>query len=182
MSGVPPVLVVVGGLPGTGKSTLAEHLARQVHAPYLRVDRIEQALVAYSSLTHPVGVAGYAVAYALAGEQLALGLDVIVECVNPLAATRDGWVGTARAAGAGIVEVEMVCSDPAEHRLRVETRASDVEGLVKPTWTEVVEREYEAWTRPHVVLDSAHAPVADAVGQVARAMAAARADCGRGSS
>jgi predicted kinase len=150
-----PVLVVVGGLPGTGKSTVAERLARQIRAPYLRVDRIEQAVVAYSSLTHPIGTAGYAVAHALAAEQLALGLDVVVECVNPLALTRDGWVGTAEAADAVIVEVEMTCSDPAEHRRRVETRSTDVDGLVKPTWDDVQRREYDPWTRDHVVIDSA---------------------------
>lgn len=44
------VLVVVGGLPATGKSTTAEHLARHIRAPYLRVDRIEQAIVATSPL------------------------------------------------------------------------------------------------------------------------------------
>src|SRR3954469_7475723 len=108
MSTGPPVLVVVGGLTATGKSTIAERLARLVQAPYLRVDRIEQALVTYSSLEHPVGVAGYAVAYALASEQLALGLDVIVECVNPIALKRDAWVATAAGAEAGIVEVEVI--------------------------------------------------------------------------
>src|SRR3954470_945482 len=119
MSHGPPVLVVVGRLPATGKSTIAEHLARLVRAPYLRVDRIEQAIVDYSSLQHPIGTAGYAVAYALANEQLTLGLDVIVECVNPIALTRDGWAATAAAADAAIVEVEVICSDPEEHRRRV---------------------------------------------------------------
>ena len=80
MSDARPVLVVVGGLPATGKSTIADQVARLVRAPYLRVDRIEQAIVAYSSLKHPIGASGHAVAHALANEQLALGLDVIVEC------------------------------------------------------------------------------------------------------
>jgi predicted kinase len=53
----------------------------------------------------PGGAAGYAVTYALAGEQLSLGLDVIVECVNPVALTRDSWVSTADEANAAIVEV-----------------------------------------------------------------------------
>lgn len=74
-------------------------------------------------------------------EQLQFGLDVIVECVNPVAATRDAWPGTAAAAGAALVEVEVTCSEEAEHLPRVETRASDVKGLVKPTWPEVVERK-----------------------------------------
>jgi predicted kinase len=167
MSTGPPVLVVVGGLPATGKSTIAERLARLVQAPYLRVDRIEQALVAYSSLEHPVGVAGYAVAYALASEQLALGLDVIVECVNPIALTRDAWVATAARAEAGIVEVEVICSDRAEHRRRVLTRPTDVEGLVKPTWEDVLGREYQPWTRPHLVIDSAQTSPADAAHRIA---------------
>jgi predicted kinase len=39
-----PVLVVLGGLPATGKSTIASILAEQTKAPYLRVDRIEQSM------------------------------------------------------------------------------------------------------------------------------------------
>jgi predicted kinase len=85
------VLTVVGGLPATGKSTLAALLAAQTRTPYLRVDRIEQAVVDWTTLVHPVGPVGYAVAHALVAEQLGLGLDVIVECVNPSAITRDGW-------------------------------------------------------------------------------------------
>jgi predicted kinase len=156
------VLVVLGGLPATGKSTIAEILARQAKTPYLRIDRIEQAIVAWSSLSHPLGPLGYAVAYELAREQLQLGLDVIVECVNPITLTRDSWLSTADEAGAGIVEVEVVCSDESEHRRRVETRTSDVEGLLLPTWSAVVGREYEPWSRKHVVVDSARITASNA--------------------
>jgi predicted kinase len=58
-----PVLVVVGGLPATGKSTIARILAEQSKAPYLRVDRIEHAIVAWSALSHTLGAACYAVAF-----------------------------------------------------------------------------------------------------------------------
>lgn len=91
----------------------------------------------------------------LVAEQLALGLDVIVECVNPIALTRDAWVKTGRAAAAGVVEVELVCSDAVEHQRRVESRPSDVKGLTKPAWDQVLGHEYEPWTRPHLVLDTA---------------------------
>ena len=146
---------MVGGLPATGKSTIATALARRTSASYLRVDRIEQAIVAWSTLSHPVGPVGYAVAHAVAREQLELGLDVIVECVNPTALTRNAWVGTAEAAAAELVEVEVICSNQDEHRRRSEVRSSDVEGLVKPTWTAILEREYEPWLRKPLVLDSA---------------------------
>ena len=162
------VLVVIGGLPASGKSTIATALANRIKAPYLRVDRIEQAIVDWSALDHPVGPAGYAVAHSLAAEQLQLGLDVVVECVNPVALTRDPWPNTAFGAGAAIVEVEIVCSDPVEHRRRVDLQASDVAGLVKPTWREIMDREYEPWTRNRVLIDSADLCVAQAVDRLHR--------------
>jgi predicted kinase len=169
------VLVVIGGLPATGKSTIATALARQTATPYVRVDRIEQAIVDWSPLSHPLGSVGYAVAHELAREQLQLGLDVIVECVNPIAVTRDGWVGTAATAGAALIEVEVTCSDEAEHRRRVETRRSDVDGLAKPTWTAVVEREYEPWTRERLVIDSTTTSPENAADSIAAEMTSARA-------
>ena len=170
-----PVIVVVGGLPATGKSTVATALARRTSTAYLRVDRIEQAIVAWSELTHPVGPVGYAIAHALAREQLELGLDVIVECVNPTALTRDGWVGTAEAADAELVEVEVICSDADEHRRRAEVRSSDVDGLVKPTWTAILEREYEPWHRRPLIVDSATTSPDNAAQTIASKMAAAEA-------
>jgi predicted kinase len=168
------VLVVIGGLPATGKSTVATVLALQTATPYLRVDRIEQAIVAWSPLSHPLGPVGYAVAHEVALEQLKLGLDVIVECVNPLAVTRDAWLDTAATADAALIEVEVICSDQTEHRRRVETRTSDVEGLAKPTWTAVVDREYEPWTRERLVIDTARTSPENAARAIAAKMAADR--------
>jgi predicted kinase len=169
---VAPVLVVVGGLPATGKSTIAGALAKRTSTPYLRVDRIEQTIVAWSALSHPLGPVGYAVAHALAREQLELGLDLIVECVNPTAQTRDAWVGTAEAAGAVLVEVA-VCSDEDEHRRCAETRSSDVDGLVKPAWTAIVDREYGPWLRRPLVVDSATTSLDRAAQRIASRMASA---------
>ncbi len=156
-------LIVLGGLPATGKSTIASAVARRTGAVYLRVDRIEQAVVEWTSLDHPVGAVGYAIAHELAREQLSLGLDVIVECVNPAAITRDPWLETAARAAASIVEVELRCSDPAEHERRVATRPTDVVGLVKPTWSQIGGRDYEPWSRPRLEIDTASTPVAAAV-------------------
>jgi predicted kinase len=171
---VSPVLVVVGGLPATGKSTIATALALLTSTPYLRVDRIEQAIVAWSALSHPVGPVGYAVAHVLAREQLELGLDVIVECVNPTALTRDAWVGTAGAAGAALVQVEVTCSNEDEHKRRVETRRSDVEGLVKPQWTAILDREYEPWLGRPFVIDSSTTSPDSAAQRIASRMASVK--------
>jgi predicted kinase len=150
------MLVVFGGLPGTGKTTLARAFAQERLATYLRIDTIEQALRSSEMAVGGVGPAGYIVAYALAEANLRLGGIVVADAVNPPAITRDAWRKVAAAANSAILEIEVVCSDTDEHRRRVETRTIDVAGLTPPTWQQVIEREYEPWDRPHLVVDTAN--------------------------
>lgn len=157
-------LIVIGGLPGTGKSTIAIPLARRICAAYLRIDTIEQALVDSSELPTPPQGAGHLVGCALAADQLRVGCPTVTECVNPLRMTRDAW---RRAAGEHpIAEVELICSDADEHRRRVETRRSDVPGLVLPTWQQVRGRHYEPWDRDHLIIDTATTSVPDAIDRI----------------
>ncbi len=149
------MLVVFGGLPGVGKSTIAAMLARRLLATYLRIDTIEQALRACATLPGGVVAEGYAVAYLVAEENLRAGGTVVADSVNPLPVTRDAWLAVANRAHAPVLEVEIVCSDAEEHRRRVETRRTNVSGLRLPAWDEVLARDYQRWDRPHVILDTA---------------------------
>jgi predicted kinase len=150
---VTPRLIVFAGLPGVGKSTLARALAARLRAVYLRVDTIEQALK--DSGAAEIGPAGYLIGYALAAENLRLGRTVIADAVNPIQASRMAWREVAAKAPVPLIEVEVVCGDAEEHRLRVETRSVDVMGLALPLWDQVVSRHYEAWDRPVLRLDTA---------------------------
>ncbi|MEU7722154.1 AAA family ATPase [Streptomyces tibetensis] len=149
------MLIVMGGLPGAGKTALARLLAARIGAVHLRVDTIEQAIVRSGVARHPVGPVGYAVGCALTGEHLRQGLTVIAESVNPLSVTRDAWRAGALGAGVPVVEVEVTCSDPAEHRRRVTSWPVDIPDLPLPDWQQVVDREYEPWDRERVVVDTA---------------------------
>ena len=149
------LLISMSGLPGTGKSTLALGLAERLHAVWLRIDTIEQAIRDSFVLAGEVGPAGYIVGYGIAEANLRLGHVVVADSVNPIAITRDAWRDVARAAGVRLVEVAVVCSDAVEHRRRVETRVASVAGLVAPTWDEVIGRERDAWERTPVTVDTA---------------------------
>lgn len=161
--GTATALIVLGGLPGTGKSTVASALAKEVGAVHLRIDTIEQAMRDAGQTV--AGPEGYLVARDVARENLGLGVSVIVDSVNPIAYTRELWRMIAEATAARLVEIELVCSDADEHRRRVETRSVDIEKLTLPTWQEVLDREYEPW-RTATTLDTTHRTVDQCVAAI----------------
>jgi predicted kinase len=160
------MLIVFGGLPGTGKTTVAKALAQKLDAVYLRVDTIEQGLRSSTVLKTDVGPAGYVVAYRLAEDNLRIGRVVIADSVNSLQVTRDALLSVAEHASTKVAEVEVICSDAVEHRRRVERRQSDIEGLKLPAWQEVIDRAYENWDRPHIVIDTASGTVEETVAEL----------------
>ena len=135
-----------------GKTGLAGGLARAIGAVHVRIDSIEQAF--RNSGVTVSGPEGYVVAYAIAEDNLRLGHTVIADSVNPVEETRGAWREVARRAGKGYAEIEVVCSDQAEHRRRVETREPDIAGHQLPTWRQVCDREYESW-QADIVVDTA---------------------------
>jgi predicted kinase len=148
-----PILYIFAGLPGSGKSTLSQQLARRVNAVYLRIDTIEQALRDLCAID--VQGEGYRLAYRIAADNLQLGISVVADSCNPIELTRREWEQVALAARARYVNIEVVCADGREHRRRVETRASAVPGLHQPTWHDVESREYHAWSVDRIVVDTA---------------------------
>ena len=68
------------------------------------------------------------------------------------------WEGVAQAENVEFVNVEVICSDSAEHRRRVESRATSVPNLKLSTWDQVLAREYHAWSVPRITIDTAGRP------------------------
>jgi predicted kinase len=80
----PPLLLVVTGMPSSGKTTVAEGLARRLRLPLIAKDEIKESL--YDSLgaedassSAVLGGAAYRLIFALAGSMLASGVSVIAE-------------------------------------------------------------------------------------------------------
>ena len=139
-----------------GKTAIATGLARGFEAVHLRIDSMEQAL--RNSGVTISGPEGYEVAYAIADDNLRLGHTIVADSVNPVEVTRAAWRKVAQRAGKRCIEIEIVCSDRAEHRRRVESRIADIVGHQLPTWQQVCDREYEPWLT-NIVIDTAGQPV-----------------------
>lgn len=154
----------MGGLPGTGKTSISKELCLRINAVYLRIDTIEQALLRVKSLR--VGNEGYLVAYAIAEDNLRLGNIVIADSVNPIPITREAWHGVAQRCGANMLEIEVICSDKDAHRSRVEERQANISGHKMPTWIEVINREYDAWQTKNLTVDTSTQTIAEAVEKI----------------
>ncbi|KTD43372.1 AAA family ATPase [Legionella quateirensis] len=53
------MLIILGGLPGTGKTTISKRIASHLNTMYLRVDTVEQVLKGFIDVGQLIGPEGY---------------------------------------------------------------------------------------------------------------------------
>jgi predicted kinase len=153
------VAILVAGVPGAGKSTLAEGLARSLRAPVFSIDWQLGALTPFRVLTNEnASPIAEMMLIAAQARQLQLGLDAVLDALGHQSVDRRRYRGVAENLGGRFVGVECTCSDEAVHRSRVEGRDRGIPGW-KPTvaWEHVLRMKacWEPWDEPHLVLDSA---------------------------
>lgn len=150
-------LVVVGGLPGTGKSIIAEHAARFLGAALLSKDIFEAALWR-NGITREAnaGWASYDQLGAVAELQLRIGRPAVIDSVATNERIRSAWRDIAGRHSAHFIAVECVCSDEGLHRSRLAERDRGILGWPEVTWEQVAEirTRYEPWQTEHLVLDA----------------------------
>ncbi|MBA8794866.1 putative kinase [Friedmanniella endophytica] len=161
------MLIVMAGLPGAGKSRLADDLGAALGWPVLSVDPVESAMWAVGiDRDQPTGIAAYVVVEVLAEHQLRLGSGVVVDAVNDVPEARAQWTGLADRTGAALAWVEVFCSDADVHRQRLESRRRDLPVAMEPSWDSLPARaeRLAAWTAPRIRVDSLDDPAANLAG------------------
>ena len=122
------MLLIFGGLPGVGKTAVATGLAREIGAVHLRIDSIEQAL--RNIRRRDIRARGVCGGLCDCRGQPEAGTHRDRRLREPIVeVTRSAWRSVAQRTGRRYLEIEIICSDQAEHRRRVESRTSDIAGM-----------------------------------------------------
>ena len=152
-------LVMFSGLPGAGKSTLAERLARELRWPILRIDDL------VTNIPNDAGPAFWdekvLVLLTLAEAQLALGLSVILDSVF-MGLDRIHTQELARVCGADFRPIYCHVSDETLWRQRITQRAELHQNPAMATWGRVLhQREhFDKWDADTALFVDALAPLA----------------------
>ncbi|MDT0278153.1 AAA family ATPase [Blastococcus goldschmidtiae] len=163
------MLIVVSGLPGTGKTAVAAALAGRLAATHLSVDPVEDALLGAGILrSRATGVAAYEVVRVAAEQNLRLGATVVVDAVNDSEPARETWRAAVEGTGAELVSVLLVLDDAGEHRRRLEGRGRPLGHLPEPSWEDVLARAaaYVPWPEGTCLRIGAQGSVDDVVAEL----------------
>jgi predicted kinase len=151
------VLVVVSGLPGVGKTTVARGVAGRLRAVHLSVDAVEDGLLeAGLEPGRTTGVAAYEAVAAAARQNLVLGTTVGVDAVNDSDGARATWRRAAAGAGVEVRFFVLLPPSKAEHQRRLRVRDRGHRHVQEPSWLDVVDRarDYEPSGDAAVALDA----------------------------
>lgn len=151
-------IIIVSGLPGVGKSTLAEGIAEKLQLPLFSVDPIESSILKSGiKKSFETGFAAYLVVEQLADEQLKLDMSVIIDAVSPVKEAHNMWNKLRESHNAQLIIIECVL-DKELHKKRVESRVRNIHGIPEVTWEDVENRrkEYLPWKEKRLVLDTSN--------------------------
>ena len=155
-----PQFIVFTGLPGAGKSSIAEAVAREMGIPVFAKDWLEATLIRCQlepiENGPPLGSAGYQLLTMLAERQLQLGQSVILDSVASTLSIRAEWRGLAQTFQAEWRVIECICSDEALQRERMKVRQRHILGWHELDWPEVerVKAYYAPWDEERLILDA----------------------------
>lgn len=148
-------IILICGLPGTGKSTLAEAIAKQLNLPLFSKDTLEASLVEHGVMTtDQLNGVGYTLLKNLVDDHEARGLSVVVDFIADRDRTLNFWPELPEK---NLIAIECICTQAAEHRRRIETRKRNIKGWYELNWADVTRAaaNYTPLVAERLVLDTA---------------------------
>lgn len=154
-----PTLVLFAGIPGSGKTTLARMVARNLQIPVFAKDRVQRVLRDHNLADASSGD-GYYIILDMADELLSLGLSVILDATFPLDHFRTVASETAARHKARFCALYCYCSDDQVWKDRMKQRVQYVPNWKPVGWEDVIRMRdyYQPWNANALFVDSLHSP------------------------
>ncbi len=169
-----PVLVVVSGLPGTGKSYLAHRIAERMPSVIVESDMVRRTLFPVPSYSGLESMWVHRVAHAIIASLLATGHRVIYDATNLVEWHRQKVYYIAEQQGAKLVIVRTVApEDIVRIRLQRRRESPDPDDLSDAGWEvyEHLKKRAEPIRRSHLVVHT-DGDLSSALSKIVRAMRA----------
>lgn len=170
---VEPVLIMISGLPGTGKSFLAHKISERLPVIIVETDQVRKTLFPKPSYAANESVWVHRVAHAAMDRLLRSGRRVIFDATNLVEWHREKVYRIADRAGAKLVIVKTIAPEEVvRERLDRRSRRKTKVAYSDATWQvyEELKWELEPIRRTHLVVDTSR----DMDRAVARVLRAAR--------
>lgn len=154
-----PTLILMAGMPGSGKTTMARLVSRHLGIPVFAKDRVQRVLRDHNLAEASTGD-GYYIILDMADEQLGLGISVILDATFPLDHFRTVASEMAARHKAKFCAVYCHCSDDRVWQERMTQRVQYVPGWKPVGWEDVVRMRtyYQPWNNNALVVDSLYSP------------------------
>ncbi len=165
-----PVLIMMSGLPGSGKSHLSRMLAERVRAVVIESDVVRKALFRQPCYSADESAAVHRACQQLMRRLLTRGVRIIFDATNLVEFQREAIYNVARGSGAQLLIVRTVAPQEIVHQ-RLERRREGADSASDADWRiyrRMARREQEI-RKPHVRVDTTQ-DLEDAVRKVMRVL------------
>lgn len=146
------LLLLIAGLPASGKTWLARHLAEKLGASHINSDNVRTALNLRGQYSQAAKQTVYNVMLGRAGQALQAGRPVIVDSTFYKKNLRQAWVELAARHHVPCVFIEIkIPEETAFRRLQQKREDSEADWEVY----QKLKHEWEPFEQPHLTLDAA---------------------------
>jgi adenylate kinase family enzyme len=147
-------VILVCGVPGVGKSTLAEEIAKSLDLPLFSKDKLEASLVENGLVrTEQLNGVGYTLLKNLVNEHLSRQQSIIIDLIADKNRVLDLWPELLTK---DLVAIECICTDKLVHKSRIESRQRNITGWYELNWTEIedISAKYSPLVSDRLILDT----------------------------